>query len=278
MSFAFEIKKEVLMKELSIEQAQSFVAGLITTAGQRDGSKIILKFNNPETSEVVRDLVSQLKIKNTTTQENKNHIVISEYEPLAFNEVKLLSNFFAGAFVGGGSISDVDSTSYHLELQLNSHQNALMLQAFLNKYDAFNFTLIQRRNQFVLYLKKSEEIADFMRAIEAFDNLMIFENTRISRDMQNQLNRYSNLDVYNQQKLVDANIAFKEQYAWVKKKNLQKLFNEMEVNFYELKEENEFSSLAELTQLMNEKYNLKKTRAGLNHWLIKLRNIYEDSK
>lgn len=145
MSFAFEIKKELLTKEMSIDNAFAFVSGLITVAGVRDGSKIIIKFNNSETSEVIRDLLSQLDIKNSYSNENKNFIIVEGFEPIT--QIKLPAFFFAGAFVGGGSISDAQSTSYHLEIQLHSHQNALMLQGFLNKYPQFNFTLIPRRTQ-----------------------------------------------------------------------------------------------------------------------------------
>lgn len=276
MSFAFEIKKELLSKELSLDNAHAFVAGLITVAGVREGSKTVIKLNNNETSFVIKDLLKQLKIKNSSSPENKNFIVIEDFEPSL--QIKLPAHFFAGAFVGGGSISDAESTSYHLEIQLHSHQNAVMLQSFLNKYPQFNFALIQRRSQWVLYLKKSEQISDFIRAIEAIESLMIFENRRIERDFKNQLNRYSNLDVYNQQKMVDANFVFKEQYDLIKQKKLQNLFSESELSFYKLKHDNQYSSLAELTDMFNQKYKANKTRGGLNHWLIKLRNITDSIK
>ncbi len=276
MSFAFDIKKELLSKELSIDNAQAFVAGLITVAGIRDGSKIVVKLNNPETSHVIKDLLTQLKIKNSRSAENKNFIIIENFEPTT--QIKLPAYFFAGAFVGGGSISDSQSTSYHLEIQLYSHQNALLLQGFLNKYPQFNFTLIPRRAQWVLYLKKSEQISDFIRAVEAIDSLMVFENKRIERDFKNQLNRYSNLDVYNQQKMVDANFVFKEQFEIIKARKLMKLFTQNELSFYQLKYDNEFSSLSELTELFNEQFNTNKTRGGLNHWLIKLRQITDELK
>lgn len=94
---------------------------------------------------------------------------------------------------------------------------------------------------------------------------MIFENQRIERDFKNQLNRYSNLDVYNQQKMVDANTSFKQQYELVKAKKAFKHFTDKELAFYKLKYENEFSSLSELTDMFNEQFNMNKTRGGLNH-------------
>jgi len=59
-------------------------------------------------------------------------------------EIKQPGYYFAGVFVGGGSISDPASTSYHLEIQLYSSTEANKIKGFLNKYD-FDFTMIQRR-------------------------------------------------------------------------------------------------------------------------------------
>jgi len=72
MSFAQRIKNEVLKQELNEVQASAFIGGIISTAGTRDGSKIIVKLNNNEMSETIRDLLNQMEIEHTTTKENKN--------------------------------------------------------------------------------------------------------------------------------------------------------------------------------------------------------------
>ena len=272
MSFALEIKQEVLSQEFAIEQAQAFISGLVSSSSERQGSKTFVKLNNQKISETIKDMMNQLGLKYSSSKENRNWIVLNNYQPII--EIKQPSYYFAGAFVGGGSISDTSSNSYHLEIQLYSHMEAEKIRNFLNKY-SFEFTLIQRRKLWVLYLKKSEQISDFLRAIQAFNSLMEFENARISRDFHNQLNRYSNLDTYNQQKLAKASSRFIKQYDYIKENNLLSKFRQPELDFFELKLENQFSSLEELTTLYFEKTGIKKTRAGLSHWLIKLRRIVE---
>ena len=273
MSFALEIKHEILQHEYSAEQAEAFVAGLIATSGQREGSSYIVKMNNIEVSELIRDLINQMNIDHTISNENKNWIIFHNYQPN--EEIKMPSQYFAGIFVGGGSISDKNSTSYHLEMQFYSHMIASKVQSFLNKYN-FNFHLIQRRKNWVLYIKKSELIADFIRAIEAFQALMVFEDIRITRDYQNHLNRYSNLDTYNQSKLAKASKKFSTQYKKIVDNGLQGYFRDEEIAFFDIKKNNPYSSLEELTVLYFKKTGIKKTRAGLSHYLIKMRKILEN--
>lgn len=273
MSFAQKVKQEILNQEFSLPQAHAFISGLITASGQRDGSSYIVRFNKKVIANSVKDMIKQMDLKYSIDNKNKNWIIFHNFSLL--KEIKMPGIFFAGIFLGGGSIADPESPSYHLEIQFYSHQAARQVQLFLNKY-AFKFSLIQRRTNHVLYLKKADQIADFLKAIQAFQSLMYFEDMRINRDFHNQLNRYSNLDAYNQQKLVKANLQFKKKYQFIKENNLTSDFREVELAFFEIKLKNPYSSLAELSKLYFQKTKIKKTRAGLNHYLIKLRKIYEN--
>jgi len=60
--------------------------------------------------------------------------------------------------------------------------------------------IIERRNQFVVYLKMSEQISDFLRCIGAFEGVMRFEDERITRDFKNSLTRLDNCEVANEMK------------------------------------------------------------------------------
>lgn len=271
MSFAQEIKKELLNQEFSHQQAQAFITGLITASGQRDGSAFVVKFNRPEIAENVKTMLAQMTITYYVSQEHKNHIIFPNFSEIT--KINLPGFFFAGVFLGGGSISDPLSPSYHLEIRFFLHQKARQVQSFLNQY-AFNFTLIQRRSNHILYLKKAEQISDFLKAIQAFKALMTFEDARINRDFKNQLNRYSNLDTYNQNKLAKASVNFQYQYDFIKKHKLTSNFRLEELNFFEVKLKNPYSSLAELTKIYQRKTKIKKTRSGLSHYLIKLRKVY----
>ena len=70
---------------------------------------------------------------------------------------------------------------------------------------------------------------------------------------------------------------FMELYKVVKSKKLFNHFNERELWFFELKAHNRYSSLEELTLMYEKKYGIKKTRAGFNHWIIKLKKVVREN-
>ena len=270
MSFALLIKKEVLSQEFSKEEALAFLDGLIASSSINNMQETIIKINNAEISKTIKDMLDQLSIPHDDTYENKNWIIIEEWKKV--EEIKQPGFYFAGVFLGGGSISPLDSTSYHLEIQMYSHMSAQKIQAFLNKYD-FDFTLIQRRKLWVLYIKKAEQISDFLKAIQAITSLLEFEDAKIIRGFKNEIVKYSNLEVHNQRKLAKSWSDFNEQFIFIKKNDLLGNFRDEEIIFFELKQKNPFLSLSELVILFNKKTKAQKTKSGLSHFLIKLRKF-----
>lgn len=127
----------------------------------------------------------------------------------------------------------------------------------------------------MIYLKQSDQISDFLKMMQAFNSLISFEDERIKRDYNNHINRYSNLDTYNLQKVAKSNVAFSSMYKQVKKAKLLHLFNQKELNFFNLKLKNQYISLQELTNLYNQTYQLRITKSGLNHYLLKLKKVFD---
>jgi len=104
--------------------------------------------------------------------------------------------FLAGVFLASGSVNNPETSNYHLELSVNEEEYALFIQKLINRFH-LNAKLIKRRNKYIVYLKSSEKIGDFLRAIGASQSVMNFENTRIERNMSNTFNRLNNCDIAN---------------------------------------------------------------------------------
>ena len=270
MSFALTVKKEVLSQEFSHEEALAFIDGIVASSSTSNMNETTIKINNAEISDSIKDMMDQLSIPWDDTYENKNWIIIEEWKKQT--KIKQPGFYFAGVFLGGGSISAPESTSYHLEIQMYSHMNAKSIQTFLNKYD-FDFVLIQRRQLWVLYLKKADQISDFLKAIRAIRSLLEFEDAKIIRGFKNEIVKYSNLEVHNQKKLAKSWAEFNEQFEFVKKNGLIDSFREQEIIFFEIKQNNPYKSLNEIVEIYNKKTNGNKTKPGLSHYLIKLRKI-----
>ena len=105
--------------------------------------------------------------------------------------------YMAGAFLSCGSVNNPETSNYHLEMSFNEEEFAQFIARIMNNFE-LNAKIIRRRNKYVVYLKSSEKIGDFLRAIGASQSVMNFESTRIDRNMSNTVNRWNNCDIANE--------------------------------------------------------------------------------
>ncbi|MGL6125371.1 MAG: DNA-binding protein WhiA [Metamycoplasmataceae bacterium] len=270
-SFSFEIKNELISKNFNKKQTTSFLDGLIFSSLKEDVEEIKISFKNDFIFERIIALLKMSKkyfeVKNKTLIFKKadlNKLIISDPQ-----------FFFAGVFVCSGSISSLKSSSYHLELKVKSKEVANLMLAKLNNYE-FKFSVFEKNDYTILYIKKNDQISEFLKAIGSQESFFKFFDAIISRDHKNQITRIGNLDIYNQSKLVDSNALFLENYQFIIKNNLLKKFKEDELKFYKFKSENPYLPLSQISEELSRVHNIVKTKSGLNHWLIKIRNIVDD--
>lgn len=112
-------------------------------------------------------------------------------------------SYLRGAFLGGGSVSSPDS-DYHLELTVGSEKLGKDLMALTNRFPGLQAKLSQRKQSCLVYLKESDQIADFLALMGAHGSLLEFENARVLKGMKNQVNRLVNCETANLDKTVDA--------------------------------------------------------------------------
>ena len=111
------------------------------------------------------------------------------------------SALLRGLFLVQGSINDPATSNYHLEIVLDNPSDFLIFKDILDYY-GINMKLINRRKGYVMYLKKSEQIGDFLKFIGADNSVFYFENQRIMRDYNNSINRVINCDIANEEKMM----------------------------------------------------------------------------
>ncbi|MBD5423290.1 MAG: DNA-binding protein WhiA [Mycoplasma sp.] len=269
MNFTFEIKKEIVSKVMNDREIKAFISGVLFSNFVNE--KIIkIKLINEELFHSVIELINKAKYSYNI---DKNIIQIDSVNLLPIKP-NYANAYFAGIFLSSGSISNLNSSSYHLEISFKNELNCDQIMDFAKKH--IHFHKIKNKNNYVLYLKKNEYISDFLQIIGAHQSYFSFIDSIIERDFKNQITRIFNLDVHNQNRLVDSNIIFKENYQYILDNNLTTRFKPIELEFYEFKKKNEFLSLSQLSEKLWTQKGIKKTKSGLNHWLIKLRNICEE--
>lgn len=113
-----------------------------------------------------------------------------------------LKGLLIGCFLANGSINNPSSskTSYFLEMAFSDKNDAMAIKKKLDTFKdekTMNFKYIKRREQHVLYLKKSDQISVFLSYVQATSAMFAFENARILKDDINTNNRWAICDSAN---------------------------------------------------------------------------------
>ena len=113
------------------------------------------------------------------------------------------SALIRGLFLVQGSVNNPETDNYHLEVILNNIEDVNYITNILQMVN-IHPKMIERSKGYVLYLKKSEQIGDFLNYIGAVNNLFQFEDKRIKKDYNNYVNRIINCDIANEQKAMNS--------------------------------------------------------------------------
>lgn len=180
--------------------------------------------------------------------------------------------YLRGVFLGGGSISDPEKT-YHLELVTNNSEYAESIKKLVNSYD-LNAKVVNRKGNFVLYLKEGEQIVDFLNVIGAHKALLNLENVRIYKEMRNNVNRIVNCETANLSKIVNASMRQINNIELIKARIGFDKIPEGLAEIAELRLKYPDASLKELGEMMSPPIG----KSGVNHRLRKLDEIAEKIK
>jgi DNA-binding protein WhiA len=107
--------------------------------------------------------------------------------------------FFRGLFLACGSISN-PQVAYHLEFALTCEDFSNDIQEILNGENIF-LKSVKRRKNYVLYLKSSEQIEDFLYYINAEKFSFEIMETKILKSVRNDANRSRNFESANLDKM-----------------------------------------------------------------------------
>lgn len=77
--------------------------------------------------------------------------------------------------------------------------------------------MIKRKKDYIIYLKGAESISTFLAAIGANQGTLKFEETRVIKEVRNNINRVSNFENANFDKTVDASLSQLEDIMLIRK-------------------------------------------------------------
>ena len=228
MSYARQVKKEVATIQSTIEDDKAILYGYIKLKGEIGLSHngVVLELSTTSNT-ITRKVASTLKKLYNANYEmysktlsklsgqtlfvirlkeglkdilidldlSDDGILINDEVSKAYDDYA--SKVITGMFLAKGSINDPDKTKrYHLEIVCNNEYEANYIIDGLASFDIYAKCILRDKG-YVVYLKKSEAIGDFLKLIGAYNEMYKFEDARIKRDYNNIVNRMYNCDIAN---------------------------------------------------------------------------------
>lgn len=174
--------------------------------------------------------------------------------------------------MGCGSISDPEK-SYHAEFVSSRENHSKGISLLLKDY-GITAKILFRKNNYVTYIKESEQISDLLALLGASNAVLEFENVRAVKETRNQINRVINCETANLDKIVDTSMRQINSIKILKKhKVIDKLPDHLkELAYLRLKHTN--ASLKELGEMLDPPLG----KSGVNHRLRKIEEIANDLK
>ena len=182
--------------------------------------------------------------------------------------------YMRGAFMADGSVNSPSTSSYHLEIKAANPAHASFLMELLERF-YIPSKQIERRGHSIVYVKAAEKIGDFLRVIGADQQLMAFENERISRDMSNNIQRLNNVDVANEVKSMQAAGRQLEDIQLVEEHMDMRSMDPKLKEVMELRRENPEATLNELAELFLQKTGSPVSKSGLKHRFVRIHELAE---
>ena len=277
MSFSTELKEELSKTEnLSNKEAVKYelFGYFISSNITKERNKI--KFSTESQYNINRfsKLLSNMEINNyniaiqgklfTITVNTKEINVFNAEEKLNANQIKWM---IRGTYLGAGSINNPQK-KYHLEIGITQKQDAEKIVDYLKSFE-IKSNIIEKNNQYAIYIKDGEEISKFLALIGANKSVLKFEEIRVQREMNNKINRIVNCESANLNKTINASI---EQVEAIRKLKRNGKFEKMDEHLKEIGElrlKNPNASLAELGKMLKTPVG----KSGVNYRLKKIMEI-----
>ena len=310
VSFTQKVKEELCSIPFSDEHLRAFLAAFIKVNGHltfsNGKSSIICKTENAKIAKFIYHSIDriygitprfsyskEMNFKKRVTYSviiDEGDYIIGDLE-ISFLDGKIarnivlnddmISGYVSGAFLAAGSVNSPKNSNYHLEVALNDESYAKWFSKLLYKYKGTEFTpkVVQRRNNYVVYLKKAQQVVDFLSMMGCVDKTLEFENIRIDREYSAIGNRLQILDSANYEKTTQAaKNQIKEINIIDQVLGISNVTNPKQQALMRLRLANEDLTLSELAQKMSEELGEEISKSNINHLFRAIHNQAERYK
>lgn len=234
---------------------KTFGFGFDTQVGDGKGGKMVFQ---------IQDAGKLASIMNAFGFDTRETFSLHVNLPIVENDC-CKAAFLRGAFLSGGSVTD-PVKGYHLELATTHHSVAKESYLIIQETLGFLPKLASRSGAQVIYLKQSEQIADFLTFLGASVASMGIIEARLEHELNNQVNRRCNCDDANITKVVEASQEHMNAIRILRERNQFDQLPEKLKQAAKVREENPEASLTELAGMIEPKIS----KPAMNHRLKRL--------
>ncbi len=276
MSFSKQLKEEISKTEnLANKEAVKYelIGYLISSNANYEKNKVRFSTENEYNINRFAKLLNNIGIEQyDISMQGKNFVIIAEVPIILNIDIKQLNTeqikwLIRGAYLGGGSINNPEN-AYHLEIGISNKENTENIVQVLKQFD-INSNAINKKNDYAVYIKDSEEISKFLALLGANKSVLRFEEIRVQREMNNKINRLVNCESANLNKTINASIEQIEAIKKLKENHEFEKLNDSLKEIAELRLKNPNASLIELGQMLNTPVG----KSGVNYRLKKIMEL-----
>lgn len=178
--------------------------------------------------------------------------------------------FIRGAFLAAGSISDPNKF-YHYEIVCEYEEDAEQMKELLCFFH-LDAKTIQRKRNYIVYLKEGSNITDVLNLMGAFVSQMNLYNIMILKGMRNDVNRKVNCETANLNKTIEAAVKQIRDIEYIRDTvGLESLNDGLRQVAY-VRLENPDMNLKDIGALLTPAVG----KSGVNHRLRKISEMAED--
>ena len=180
--------------------------------------------------------------------------------------------FVRGAFLACGQISDPEK-GCRVDFLIRDKELAQEFRALLKEhYIDTNFTA--RQNGYLVYIKRNEMITNLLALTGASLRSLELIKFSILSSVKNNMNRATNCDNANLDRMVEASLKQREAIEYLKSHGILQTLDDKLISAATLREQNPEMSIKELCAVSGGDIS----PSGLTHRLKKLTEIYESRK
>lgn len=297
-SFTTQIKDEITKIETNRLESLSELCAYIRFNGSFESGHLILYIENSSVARRMFNLLKRLygiEIKLTIRTQKKfitkKIFILEVFEKddliLAnvldcVNKINEYSDeekaaFLKGTFLASGSLNDPSKSKYHLEFLINNESDAILVNELLSTLK-FSSKILKRDKGYMVYIKASEEISDFIKLLGAISALFYYEDIRIYRDHKNMVNRLNNCEQANVEKSMSSCNDQLSNIEYLKENDLLTLIDEKTKIVIDYRLKYPETTMNELAEIISMETEYQITKSGINHHFRKIKDLVEKSK